>query len=103
MQGKPCELWAHVAADSTFTLVDNYVEGAEVNYLIEGLDLHPGNPPTTQPAVLINSGNVSISPRKTDWEAAANGCNNEMWTKLDSVAHHPSLPGWIDKCIHCDW
>ena len=97
MQGQPCQTWAHVAAGETLTLRDNHVTGAQVNYLIEGLDL-AGN--------LIESGNVSTAPRITDWETDANcgmGGGNDTWTTLDFAAHHPAIPGWTDQRIHCEY
>ena len=39
VQGEPCQIWAYVPAGETLTLRDNHVTGAQVNYLIEGLDL----------------------------------------------------------------
>lgn len=92
-----CQVWAHVAAGQTLTLRDNHVAGAHINYLIEGLDLV---------GTLVQSNNTSGAPRLSDWEAAKNGCWEgalvTTWGALDKVAHHPSLPGWIDKRIHCE-
>jgi hypothetical protein len=95
---KACQVWAHVAAGDTFTLKGNHVSGAQVNYLIEGLDLV---------GTLVESGNTSETPRMTDWESAKAGCPREdgsfdTWGTLDKVAHHPSLPGWTDQRIHCE-
>lgn len=90
----PCQLWASVAqADATFLFTNNQVSGAHINYLIEGLDLV---------GTMIESGNTSMAPRKSDWEAAHQGCHGIYWGPLDKVAHHPSLPGWTDKMIHCE-
>ena len=95
--GEPCQIWAYVAAGETLTLTDNYVEGAQINYLVEGLDLV---------GTLIDSENVSVEPRYTDWVEDA-GCYqggmNDRWGIHDFVAHHPSLPGWTDKRVHCAW
>jgi hypothetical protein len=89
-----CQLWASIAqADATYLFTDNQVSGAHINYLIEGLDLV---------GTLIESGNTSTSPRKSDWEAAHQSCQGVYWGPLDKVAHHPSLPGWTDKRIHCE-
>jgi hypothetical protein len=91
-----CQEWAYVAAGQTFTLTGNYVSGAQVNYLIEGLDLV---------GTLVESGNTSGSPRMTDWEAAKTGCWNgvdyDTWGAIDRVANHPTLPGWVNQRIHC--
>jgi parallel beta-helix repeat protein len=90
-----CQEWAHVSAGQSFTLRDNYVSGAQVNYLIEGLDLV---------GTLVESGNSSGSPRMTDWEDDAH-CRRagefDSWGMIDRAAHHPTLPGWTDQRIHC--
>jgi parallel beta-helix repeat protein len=95
--GESCQIWAYVAAGRTFTLMDNYVSGAQVNYLIEGLDLV---------GTLIESGNTSGPPRMTDWAVAKVGCSigdiTDTWGAIDRVAHHPSLDGWVDQRIHCE-
>lgn len=71
--------------------------GAQINYLIEGLDLM---------GTLVESGNTSGAPRMTEWEAAKVGCSyggyTDTWGALDRVAHHPSLTGWMDKRMHCE-
>jgi len=95
VQGEPCQIWAYVSAGETLTLRDNHVTGAQVNYLIEGLDLV---------GTLIESGNISTAPRMTDWETDANcgmGGENDSWTTIDFAAHHPAIPGWTDQRIHC--
>jgi parallel beta-helix repeat protein len=95
IQGEPCQIWAYVSAGETLTLRDNHVTGAQVNYLIEGLDLV---------GTLIESGNISTAPRMTDWETDANcgmGGENDSWTTIDFAAHHPTIPGWTDQRIHC--
>jgi parallel beta-helix repeat protein len=96
-QGMLCQVWAHVGAGETFTLTGNHVAGAQINYLIEGLDLV---------GILIESDNTSDLPRMTDWEAAASGCLNggniDTWGAIDRVAHDPALPGWVDLPIHCE-
>ena len=95
--GSSCQIWAYVAEGTTFTLKDNYVSGAQVNYLIEGLDLL---------GTLVESGNTSGPPRMTDWEAAKTGCTwdgiTDTWGTIDRAAHHPSLDGWVDQRIHCE-
>lgn len=95
--GSSCQIWAYVAAGTTFTLKDNFVSGAQVNYLIEGLDLV---------GTLIESGNTSGPPRMTDWESAKYGCTmggvTDWWGTIDRAAHHPTLNGWTDQRIHCE-
>jgi parallel beta-helix repeat protein len=92
-----CQEWAYVAEGTTITLKDNYVSGAQVNYLVEGLDLV---------GTLIESGNTSGPPRMTDWAVAKVGCGigdvTDTWGAIDRVAHHPSLDGWVDQRIHCE-
>lgn len=95
-RGELCQVWAHVAAGETFTLMDNYVSGAQVNYLIEGLDLM---------GTFVESDNSSGPPRMTDWESDA-GCDMggvmDSWGTIDRVAHHPTIEGWTDQRIHCE-
>jgi parallel beta-helix repeat protein len=94
--GEPCQVWAHVAAGETFTLQDNTVTGAQVNYLIEGLDLV---------GTFVESGNISNSPRQTDWESDTgcwNGVDDDTWSTIHKAAHHPTIPGWTDQRIHCE-
>jgi parallel beta-helix repeat protein len=97
LQGEPCQIWAYVAEGETLVLQDNHVTGAQINYLVEGLDLR---------GEFIDSGNISTEPRYTDWVEDA-GCPmggmNDRWGAHDFVAHHPSLPGWTDKRVHCAW
>jgi hypothetical protein len=90
--GIVCQEWAHVAAGRTLTLSGNYVSGAHINYLVEGLDLN---------GALTESGNTSGAPRQTDWQSSQ-GCNGVTWGPLDRVAHHPALPGWSDVRVHCE-
>jgi hypothetical protein len=95
--GAPCQVWAHVAQGASFVLRDNYVQGAQINYLIEGLDVV---------GTLVELGNTSGAPRMSDWEAARNGCPGpsglDTWGAIDRVAHHPSLAGWTDRRVHCE-
>jgi hypothetical protein len=94
-EGQPCQAWAYVAKGKTLTLRDNRVTGAQVNYLVEGVDLLGS---------LDKSGNLSVTPRMTDWEGDA-GCwmwgQFDTWATIDKAAHHPSIPGWTDQRIHC--
>ncbi len=92
--GEKCQIWASVAMPgSIYLLTGNNVTGAHINYLVEGLDLVGS---------LIEEGNTSTSPRMSDWEAAHLGCDGIFWGALDKVAHHPILPGWTNKRIHCE-
>jgi hypothetical protein len=95
-EGAPCQEWVHVDPGATFTLKDNFVSGAEVNYVIESFD---------NQGTLVEQNNTSDPPRQTDWEAAKNGCTFQgvfdIWGPLDRVAHDPSLPGWTDQRIYC--
>jgi parallel beta-helix repeat protein len=97
IQGERCQIWAHVAAGETLTLRDNQVTGAQVNYLIEGLDLVGS---------LIESGNISTAPRISDWETDRGCWMNgvvDSWTTIDFAAHHPTVPGWTDQRVHCEY
>jgi hypothetical protein len=88
-----CQIWAFVAPGATFTLAGNFVAGAQINYLIEGIDLSGS---------LVVTGNTSGPPRWTDWGASRDGCEGLTWGPLDRVAHHPSLTGWEDLRVHCE-
>ncbi|HQJ51988.1 MAG TPA: right-handed parallel beta-helix repeat-containing protein [Anaerolineae bacterium] len=91
-QGLNCQEWGHVAAGRSITLKDNYVAGAHINYLIEGMDLD---------GQLILDNNRFGAPRQTDW-GASKGCDGVTWGPTNMVAHHPSLTGWTDLRIHCE-
>ena len=97
IEGEPCQQWAYVAEGKAFTLKDNFVSGAQINYLVEGLDLM---------GAFIDINNVSEAPRMTDWEFSKFGCEHDgfmdYWDTFDFVAHHPSLNGWKDQRIHCE-
>jgi hypothetical protein len=86
-----------VASGRAITLKDNYVSGAHINYLIGGLDVV---------GTLVASGNSSIAPRLTDWEAAKVGCwmggVHDEWGLLDFAAHDPTIEGWVDRRVHCE-
>ncbi|MCE9646056.1 MAG: right-handed parallel beta-helix repeat-containing protein [Chloroflexi bacterium] len=90
---RKCQLWAYLPADGTLTMKDNTVTGANINYLVEGLDVL---------GQFIDRNNVSQAPRVSDWQAARSGCNGVTWGALDKVAHHPSLTGYTDLLIHCE-
>ena len=51
--GQPCRTWGYVPPGSTFTLADNRVTGAQIGFLVEGLDVG---------GELAVSGNVSDVP-----------------------------------------
>jgi hypothetical protein len=89
-----CQLWASVAEEDAFFLfTNNSASGAHLNYLIEGLDLVGS---------LVDEGNLSLTPRRSDWEASRGGCAGFTWPALDKVAHHPSLPGYTNFPVHCE-
>lgn len=88
-----CQKWAYVPADTTFMLVDNTVTGTQINFLVEGLDLV---------GTLIQEGNVSKAPQRSDWGVSRTGCDGVTWGAFDFVAHDPSLPNWTDLRIHCE-
>jgi hypothetical protein len=85
-----------VPAGERFTVADNSVTGAQVNYLTEGLDVE---------GELVTTGNVSTIPRPTDWQAdqacAWDGIT-DSWGTLEFVAHDPTIAGWIDQRIYCE-
>ena len=93
---QPCRIWGYVPAGSTFTLTDNMVTGAQISYLVGGLDVQ---------GELIVSGNVSNSPRFTDWQGDAD-CTwdgiTDTWGTLDFVAHDPTIDDWDDRRIYCE-
>ncbi len=88
-----CQLWAYVSPGGEVTLKGNTIAGAQINYMIEGLDLE---------GKLVDTDNVSVSPRITDWGAAKTGCSGITWGAFDRMAHSPSLPGWTDIAIYCE-
>ncbi len=88
-----CQLWAYLPAGGTFTLKDNTVTGAQINYLIDGFDIL---------GTFVDENNVSQSPQLSDWYAAKHGCNGVTWGALDKVAVNPSLPGYTDVLIQCE-
>jgi Ca2+-binding RTX toxin-like protein len=94
--GQPCRVWAYVPAGTSFALTDNTVTGAQVNFLVEGLEVDGS---------LVTSGNSSVAPRMTDWESDS-GCFHDgiedSWTTADFVAHDPTLSGWEDRRIYCE-
>lgn len=93
---RTCRVWGYVPEGATFTLADNTVTGAQINFLVEGLDVQ---------GELVISGNVSESPRQTDWEGA-NRCSwdgiTDNWDTLDFVARDPTIEGWINRRIYCE-
>ena len=91
--GNFCQVWTMLPAGASFTLKDNTVTGAQINYLIEGFDIL---------GTFVDQNNLSQTPRQTDWHAARFGCNGLVWGPLDKVAHDPSLPGYTNMPIHCE-
>ena len=91
--GGDCQKWAYVPAGSYFWLTDNSVTGAQINYLMEGVDLQ---------GTFVSTGNTSHAPRLSDWQETAPECGGSVWGTFDFVAHHPSWPGWTDLRIHCE-
>jgi parallel beta-helix repeat protein len=91
--GELCQIWAHLPPGETLILRDNTVTGAHINYLIAGLD---------NQGELILENNVSLTPQRSGWEAAANGCHGLTWGPLDFVALYPSIPGWTELRVFCE-
>jgi parallel beta-helix repeat protein len=91
--GGVCQIWTELPASGTFTLKDNTVTGAQINYLVEGF-LIKGQ--------FIDQNNISITPRQSDWGASRTGCNGVTWGPFDKVAHDPTLPGYTNLEIHCE-
>lgn len=91
--GGACQVWLFLPEEGTFAMADNSVTGAHINYLIEGFIVQ---------GQFIDENNISIEPRKSDWDAARFGCDGIFWGPTDKVAHHPSLPGYTDLRIHCE-
>ncbi|MFN2145091.1 MAG: hypothetical protein ACK2T7_07040 [Anaerolineales bacterium] len=91
-----CQIWAYVPEDTTFTLKDNTVTGAQINYLIGGIQFD---------GTFIEENNISIAPRDTDWEGAV-GCwvGNifRNWGVLDFVAFNPTVDGWTPLEVYCE-
>lgn len=96
MHGQTCRVWGYIEEGETFTLTDNTVTGAQVNFLVEGLDV-AGD--------LVVSGNESNMPQLTDWDGDANCTWDgifDSWGALDFVAHDPTIEGWMDQRIYCE-
>jgi hypothetical protein len=93
---KYCQVWGHIPQGENLFLRDNTVIGAQVNYVIEGLDVM---------GKLHISGNESIEPRLTDWQFDQ-PCEYagyvDSWGALDFVAHNPTIDGWVDQRIFCE-
>jgi len=96
LPGQPCRVWGYVPEGESFTLTDNSVTGAQINYLVEGLDVRGD---------LVVSGNVSTKPHWTDWEGdtdcAWDGIT-DSWGRHHFVAHDPTIEGWEDLRIYCE-
>lgn len=92
--GEPCQIWGYLPPDGMISLKDNLVRGANINYLVGGLDVQ---------GTFEVSGNVSEAPKKTCWFAAVHGCDGQVWGPLDFVASEPEIEGWLERKIHCEW
>jgi hypothetical protein len=92
--GEPCQIWGYVPPDGMISLKNNLVRGANINYLVGGLDVQ---------GTFEVSGNVSEAPKKTCWFAAVHGCDGQVWGPLDFVASEPEIEGWSERMIHCEW
>ena len=92
--GEPCQIWGYVPPDGTISLKDNLVRGANINYLVGGLDVQ---------GTFEFSGNVSEAPQKTCWFAAVHGCEGQTWGPLDFVASNPEIEDWLERKIYCEW
>ncbi|MBN2549304.1 MAG: hypothetical protein JXB15_09110 [Anaerolineales bacterium] len=90
-EAAPCQVWLYLPPGSPLILRDNFVSGAQINYLVGGVD-----------GEIVDQNNLSETPRRTDWWAARNGCDGRTWGAYDRVAHDPTLPGWTDLIIHCE-
>jgi hypothetical protein len=91
--GGVCQIWSLLPAGGIFTMKDNTVTGAHINYLVEGFVIN---------GQFIDENNTSITPRPSDWGASRTGCNGVTWGPFDKVAHHPSLTGYTNLEIHCE-
>ena len=91
--GGACQIWAYLPSSSTFTMNNNAVTGAQINYLVDGFDILGS---------FTDTNNASTTPRISDWQAAKSGCQGVTWGTLDKVAHALSLPGYTDLIIHCE-
>lgn len=93
--GQPCQIWGYVREGESFTVADNLVTGAQVNFLIGGMEFA---------GELQLSGNVSEDPQITDWQSDS-GCTHfgvtDSWGTIEFAAHDPSLSGWTDQRIYC--
>jgi hypothetical protein len=89
-------VYFYIPEDSTLTLVDNTVTGAQINYLVGGLDVS---------GELIISGNISNAPRDTGWQGASGCFVGEIyrtWGLLDFVAFNPTIEGWTELEVYCE-
>jgi len=91
--GARCQEWVSIPEGATYTFEDNSVTGAQINFLVEGLDLE---------GTLLKDGNTSTTPQLTDWNVSRTGCFGVYWKAEGFVAHDPSIEGWKDLRIHCE-
>ncbi len=93
--GELCQIWAYVPADTKFTLRGNTVTGAQINYLIGGIQFE---------GTFIDEDNISITPRDTDWEETSRceiGGIIRNWETLDFVAFSETVDGWMPLEVYC--
>lgn len=91
-----CQIWAYVPENTTFTLANNSVTGAQINYLIGGIQFE---------GEIIEENNISNAPRDTDWEGAVACWNGDIfrnWGSLDFVAFNPTVDGWTPLEVYCE-
>lgn len=91
-----CRTWGYIPEGETLTLTNNTVTGAQVNFLVEGLEVL---------GELIVSGNVSNTPQMADWAGDAYCTWDgifDSWEAMDFVAHDPTIEGWTDQRIYCE-
>jgi hypothetical protein len=91
-----CRTWGYISSGSTLTLADNTVTGAQVNFMISGLDVL---------GELILTDNHSVDPQLVDWEDDVNCVwtegYSESWGALDFAAFNPTVEGWVEQQIYC--
>lgn len=84
-----CTAFIHADPGRPIIMRNNSVTGAHVNYTVGNVD-----------GPLIETGNVSISPRMTDFETAQN-CRGTKIEPTDKIALLPSLSGWTEFGLTC--
>ena len=92
-----CRTWGYIPPGGTVELTDNTVTGAQVSYVISGLDVL---------GKLVLDANESVDPHLVDWEGDAycvtiDGVTLNSWGVLDFVAFNPAVEGWVEQIIDC--